>query len=325
MAGGIRGGRGAREIIGLRESGLEARPRAGMSSLPGGLGAERRLPELAAAADAKRRFDERHRRAIEFQFHRAFAQFENPGGRKIGAGWKPFLSILTNRPMAPKGFVEARPARDVSDTLEAIWKYVTGQSHEEGMRQNILDIPKMMDAIQIARGHMEELAQRGFLPGERLEFLKKYHRTPLAKDRYYGPFFTFYERETVFPLPEKSEGGDVLELPRYSSKISWNPKKGYWRLRTDYDHLPGKDRDPEAHYWSIQHGDSMGASGSGWGIPIYVDSKLQTVMRSKFLPEVVVAVEISLRTDPITGKEQAVVVEKFSREDPLLRGSLPPW
>lgn len=125
MGGGVRGGRGARESVGIRESGHEARLRAGLGSLPGELGAERRLPEFAEAEAAKRRFDAGHREAVEYEFHRAFNVFHERKGPGLFSGSKGSLYLPGYRGLSPTEFVNAKPRDGDGWTLGGVWRSVT--------------------------------------------------------------------------------------------------------------------------------------------------------------------------------------------------------
>ncbi len=124
MAGGVRGGRVAKEVLGVREYGHESGPRAGLASLPGGLGAERRLPEFAEAEAAKRRFDAGHREAVDYEFHRAFEVFHERKGPGFFSGKKGFLFILDFCQVTPAQFVSAKPNEEIRWGLESLWNAV---------------------------------------------------------------------------------------------------------------------------------------------------------------------------------------------------------
>lgn len=250
MAGGIRGGRGAREIIGLRESGLEARPRAGMSSLPGGLGAERRLPELAAAADAKRRFDERHREAVEYEFDRAFHVFHEREGPGLFSGKKGFLFFPGFREVSPADFANAKPKEKAEWTLESLWSAV---QRPETM---ILFVPWVISLQQMYTGgghsgqfwfsSLRRALDLGLSPSSILDWLGfsnpdsgiriKTSQSPHASDIYRNGTSRYLSREAFAPkdvrgvAPEKPSAGpdskppasrrtDIIDFARHMDSV----------------------------------------------------------------------------------------------------------
>ncbi|MCC6272811.1 MAG: hypothetical protein IT572_05045 [Deltaproteobacteria bacterium] len=192
MAGGVRGGRGAREIVGIRESGHEVRPRVGLGSLPGELGAERRLPEFAEAEAAKRRFDARHREAVEYEFHRAFEVFHERKGPGLFPGKKGFLSLPGFREVSPAEFVNEKPKEKSGWTLEGLWNAV---QRPEAM---ILFVPWVLSFKQGADDAI-------FGPGgnDRLLFLIRSLRRALdPRLTPVGDIYRLIEEPVVFSPPD---------------------------------------------------------------------------------------------------------------------------
>lgn len=418
MAGGVRGGRGAREIVGIRESGHEARPRAGLGSLPGELGAERRLPEFAEAEAAKRRFDAGHREVVEYEFHRAFNVFHERKGPGLFLGKKGLLFLPGYREVSPAEFASAKPKEESGWTFEGLWNAVrsseamilflplafpiksgtvdsllgfhSGQfwftslsralnlglspssilnwlgirdkdsgfrlkpNHDSHLDYDIFrispaffppdflvpkrnpegfsgkdttgknpsaseprgrdtaDFARHMDAVQVQRARMDELALRGFSTGEQLEFLKKLDQAPVDPTAGKNAAASFFERKLKISPLSWPFGKPGLSLPSYNAEILWDGHSNSWSFRP----LPKSD-------WTVWRGGEL-RSARHPEIPLFHNDSMRTTMQVEFLPEVLVMVDISLQLNA-EGRRELVVTERFHKVDPVFTGAKPTW
>ncbi len=429
MAGGVRGGRGAREILGARESLHETKPRADLAVLPGELGAERRLPEFAEAEATKRRFDAGHRETVEYEFHRAFEVFHERKGPGLFPGKRGFLFLPGFRKVSPADFASAKPKEETRWDLESLWSAVqssgamilflplafpiksgtvdsllgihSGQfwftslsralnlglspssilnwlgirDKDSGFRlkpnhtsysddifrmeplflppeffvpkrarggltevdttakdselpasrtEDITDFSQPMNLIKIRNVMMEKLRQRGFKVGEDIVFAEKLEQAPTAKSEGEIAAATFFERKRVEALPPLRGEGAGMSLHGYNAEIFWDASSYSWSLRSLHDRLPLKEKDPEAVHWTLhREGTNFGVIRAE--IPLILNDTLHTTMRVNFLKGVVVEVQLSLRWNFLAQRKEIVVLEKFSKEDPGIRGPLPTW
>ncbi|MDL1871341.1 hypothetical protein FBR05_03960 [Deltaproteobacteria bacterium PRO3] len=418
MAGGVRGGRGAREIVGVRDTGPEARPRVGLSSLPGELGAERRLPEFAEAEAAKRRFDAGHREVVESEFHRAFEVFHERKGPGLFPGKKGFLFFPGFREVSPAEFASVKPKEESGWTFEGLWNAVQSSgamilflplafpikpgavdsflgfhsrqfwftslsralnlglspssilnwlgirdkdsgfrlksNHDSHLDYDIFRIspaffptdflvPKRnpegfsgkdttgknpsasgpqgrdttnfarhMDAVQVQRARMDELALRGFSTGEQLGFLKKLDQAPVDPTAGRNAAATFFERTLKISPSSWSFEKPGLSLPAYNAEILWDGHSNSWSFRPM----------PKAN-WTVWRGDELRKARHP-EIPLFHNDSMRTTMRVEFLPEVLVMVDISLQLNA-EGRRELVVAERFHKVDPKFTGTQPTW
>jgi len=191
-------------------------------------------------------------------------------------------------------------------------------------REDIIDFSQPMNLIKIRQVMMEKLRQRGFRVGEDIVFVEKLEQAPTAKSEGEIAAATFFERKRVESLPPFRGEGAGMSLHAYNAEIFWDGNSYSWSLRSLHERLPLKEKDPEAVHWTL-HREGESSVVNRAEIPLILNDTLHTTMRVNFLKGVVVEVQLSLRWNFLAQRKEIVVLEKFSKEDPGIRGPLPTW